>query len=180
MQSGKYFVDLLCSVSGKNKVTAYHAQPPGEDSLPLPSDRAFVSQTKKGKSVSTGYIDTKNEGISQAGEVRRYGRSSTGAPVNQFYLKQDGTVYVSNAQGSYTLYPDGSLNATNQSGGSIQLLANGDIMLNGVLFPLAGGIIPDAVGIDMANGGDIIYPAFVVGTHRHPITVPGITDEPVA
>lgn len=173
LQSGKYFVDMLVSVSGKNKINAYHLQPPGEDSLPLPSDRAFVSPTKKGKSVIAGYMDTKNQGISQGGEVRRYGRNSAGAIVSQIYQKNDGTIYANNAQGSFTLNPDGSFVAANQEGGAIQMLANGDVMINGVLFPLAGGIIPDSVGIDMAtNGGDINFGDFTTRTHIHVLDIP--------
>jgi hypothetical protein len=108
-----------------------------------------------------------------AGEKRIYGRDAAGAVINQFHLKRDGTVVTTNPASTVTQSPSGLITMENSAGGAIKLLANGDVMLNGILFPLAGGIIPDSVGIDMAtNGGDIDYGDFTTRTHIHILDIP--------
>jgi hypothetical protein len=61
------------------------------------------------------------------------------------WLKNDGSVAVGNAQASVNISMDGLINLLNASG-SIQLLANGNAVINGVVFTPQGKIIAPAGG----------------------------------
>ncbi len=172
--AGKFFAAVKSHTGGQYNLTPKIFSAGGDDAPPLPGDNNYLGETSRpGRWAALGFIDGKNAGVALAGEKRIYGRDASGNIVNQFYLKRDGTVVSTNAGSTVTQTPSGLVTIENPAGGAIKLLANGDIMLNGVLFPLAGGIIPDAVGIDMAtNGGDIAFPAFTVGTHIHILDIP--------
>lgn len=172
--AGKFFAAVKTHTGGGYNLTPKIFSAGGDDAPPLPGDSDYLAPTgRPGQFAALGFIDTKNAGVALAGEKRIYGRDAAGAIVNQFYLKRDGTIYASNAGGSMNISPNGAIVLTNISGGAIHILPSGDVMINGILFPLAGGIIPDAVGIDMAtNGGDIDYGDFTTRTHIHILDIP--------
>lgn len=61
------------------------------------------------------------------------------------WLKKDGSIAVGNAQASVNISMDGLINLLNASG-SIQLLANGNAVINGVVFTPQGKITAPAGG----------------------------------
>lgn len=61
------------------------------------------------------------------------------------WLRRDGSIAVGNAQGSVNIGVDGLINIFNASG-SIQLLANGNAVINGIIFTPQGRITPPPGG----------------------------------
>ena len=75
------------------------------------------------------------------------------------WLKNDGTIIASNENGLIDLNPDGSGSMTNGNG-SLQLQANGDLNLNGVIIAANGDVtVPSSLTL---NGKEL-------DAHNHPI-----------
>lgn len=90
-----------------------HLQPLGDDSKPLPQDDGWSDRTSaNGNDVYLGAFDYDNK-IAEPGEKRTYARNDEGDPVNQVYLKKDGTIIIANDSYSKTINPDGSWVETN-------------------------------------------------------------------
>ena len=88
-----------------------HFSDPGDDSQPLAGDYAVtVSVQRSGGEVCTGYIDTRNAQTAGPGEKRLYSRSAGGSQVAEVWLRNEGTVRVTNGSGSLILSPDGTVN----------------------------------------------------------------------
>lgn len=70
--------------------------PPGVDSRPLDKDICFTEDsedTQGGKDI-LGFIDPKNEPVSEKGEFRAYARDADGNIVGILYLKKDGSAVI--------------------------------------------------------------------------------------
>lgn len=154
---------------GGSIITATHFSTPGEDSTPLTTDSVVVVDIQgSGKKAAVGYVDPKNSKKSTAGEKRIYGRDpDTGSEVNEVWLKEDGSVIISNSNGSFELKIDGSIKGINGSG-SFELEAAGDFVVNGAKITAAGDVV-SATGKSLS-------------THTHPInsgsSAPGPTGAP--
>jgi len=102
-------VNIIAESTDDDPQTLELALPPGVDALPLPGD---VVVTAPGGSTGTeqavGFIDPKNEGKAAEGEHRAFGRNASGAIVNDWHLKGDGTIRGSNGGGWFEFGADGS------------------------------------------------------------------------
>jgi len=87
--------------------------PGGTDAPPLPQDyAAAVDYPGTGRVDVVGFLDPKNAGIAQGGEWRVYGRNADGSPNGaEIYLKRDGSVVISNNNGSLEISPLGAVTA---------------------------------------------------------------------
>ena len=157
--------DVKCNPGGGANITAEHFAPPGEDSFPLTTDVALtVPRTGSGREAAVGYLDPSSEQKAEEGEKRIYARDSSGAEVAEVWLKNDGTIILENDEADITISPDGTTTSTvgslsftltpagtstlTNGSGTIQLLANGDVDINGVIIT-AAGTITTAAGIDL-------------------------------
>lgn len=117
--------DIKLDAGGGDIRTATHAQGSGDDAVPLPGDYTINVQIDRSGGVFTvGFIEPDATQAAQAGERRLYSRGSDRVEVAQIWLKNDGTILVSNDNGSFTLNPDGSQKMLNDSG-SHELRADG-------------------------------------------------------
>ncbi len=183
---GVFVSEAKINPDGGSNITAPHFADAGSDSHPLPTDYVATTTIRgSGREAATGYADPLNEGKSEPGEARIYGRDSDGAPVNEVWLKGDGTVTAANDNGHIELKPDGGselvgpLNTFEirvdggikgfNAAGFFELLPNGNFVVNGLIITAAGAIV-SAGGIDL-------------DTHVHPIiggsSAPGPTGAPV-
>lgn len=150
--------DVTIDTGGGNNNTAEHFAPPGDDSFPLKTDYAAVADVPRGGGkVVTGYVDPINTPVAQEGDKRVYGRNpADGFLANQVWLKNDGSVLVSNDNGSVLLRADGgsivttpnstldakadgSIKGANGSG-SFELQTGGDMDINGCIIDTTGAI----------------------------------------
>lgn len=167
VSNGIQFSDVKMNPDGGSNITGEHFSSPGNDSPPLPGDTAVtVGIPRTGGQVPVGYIDTENEGVAVPGEVRIYGRDSSGNIVNEVWLRADGSVLISNANGSFELKADGSIIGQN-SAGSFELEVSGDFVVNGATITALGDVVT-ALGRSL-------------DTHVHPgvTTGPSNTGPPV-
>jgi hypothetical protein len=145
-------------LGGDDPISAELALAPGDDSPPLAGDVASTTgDGGTGTEFATGFQDTKNAGTAQPGEKRFYGRDADGNVVNEYWLKGDGSVSI-----------------TNKAGGSIVMGADGVISLNGFKIDLSGNAAtPGKVDVDgevtaMAQGA-----AIELSQHVHPDAMGG-------
>lgn len=154
-QNGANVSDVIVNPGGGANITAEHFADPGDDSFPLTTDYAVAVQTiRKGGMALAGYVDPINSPKAQAGEKRIYARDSGGASICEIWLKADGSILVSNDQGSIELASGGDINIMN-SGGHITMASGGDIDLNGVTIDASGNVsmpaLLDVAGKDFAT-----------------------------
>jgi hypothetical protein len=114
--------------------TPEHYQPAGDDAKPLRGDYAAISGDDEGS--SSGSIVAFHDPVdanrkAAAGEKRIYARSSSGQLVGDVWLKGDGTMVMQNH-----LAP---------LGGRFEMMANGDVVINGVTITAAGDVISKTV-----------------------------------
>lgn len=101
---------------GAGEITIEHMGAPGDDSLPLDSDRVVGIPTGgTGRVVAGGYADTENEGVAVKGEKRLYSRDSEGDVRATLYLKKDGTIEIENAGVTVRLEDGGAVEINNGS-----------------------------------------------------------------
>jgi hypothetical protein len=107
-RNGAKVGDVKSNPGGSANITAEHMGPSGDDSPPFPSDSlgAFAVEGT-GRFVAGGYADPVNEGVANPGEVRRYARDGVGSIVATIYMKADGTITISNDNGSFAMAPSG-------------------------------------------------------------------------
>jgi len=158
VKNGANVSDVTIDTGGGNNNTAEHFAPPGDDSFPLKTDYALAASIPRGAGkVVTGYIDPINTPVAQEGDKRVYARNpADGSPVNQVWLKNDGSVLISNDNGSVLLRADGgsivttpnstldakadgSIKGANGSG-SFELKTSGDMDINGCVIDATGNI----------------------------------------
>ncbi len=143
MFSGANVTDVKVDIGGGDIRTAHHYSSPGDDSNPLTSDYAIVGDIpQSGGKVAHGYLDPINAPVANEGDKRIYGRSANGSTVNQVWLKNDGSVLISNDNGNMTM------------------AVNGDFLINGVTIKANGDlIVPTSLTL---NGKEL-------DLHTHPI-----------
>lgn len=124
LRNGAKLSDVKLDPGGGANLTAEHFADAGDDSHPLPGDYvATVGIPRDGGQAAVGYADTINDPKAAAGEKRIYGRdASTGAAVNEVWLKADGSVMIAN------------------SNGAIELKADGSVDINGAIISVAGEV----------------------------------------
>lgn len=136
--------DVKIDMGGGDNKTAQHFSAPGDDSFPLKTDYVLASDiARNGGKVVHGYLDPINNPEALEGDKRIYGRDPiNGVAVNQVWLKSDGSILISNANGSALIMP------------------NGDFSVNGVTITVNGDIIaPNSL---LLSGKEI-------AGHDHPI-----------
>ena len=145
--------------------------PAGNDSLPLPSDYAFiVPRPKSGQYVVLGYLDPNAPQAAAQGEQYQYARDADGNIVATMWQKQDGTVIIWNEKATWTMAADGAITSANESStvaqaadgsitqsngsGSIALGADGIVTINGATIDTTGkmtsptGVVTPSAVID--------------------------------
>jgi hypothetical protein len=169
-RNGAKLSDVKLDPGGGANITGEHFADPGDDSHPLPGDYAVtVGIPRNGGQVPVGHADIVNDPESQPGEAGKYGRDpSTGQRVNRIRCKSDGSVIMSNDNGSFEVKADGSIIGIGP-GGQFELEAGGDFVVNGARITAAGNVLT-ALGRSL-------------DLHVHPITggssSPGPTGPPV-
>lgn len=158
-RNGANISDVKVDPGGGPNVTAEHMADAGDDSHPLVTDYvALNSDSGSGREMVIGYLDPINTPKALVGDKRIYARiPNTGLAVVEVWLKNDGEAFISNANGSVTLRPDGgtivttpqstfdvaadgSINGDNGNG-SFELQAGGDFSVNGVTIDQSGNVI---------------------------------------
>lgn len=118
------FLSVKSDTGGGVNLTGPILGPPGDDSTPLPGDRAILVPVQgSGAIVCVGTADTKNQGETAPGEKRIYSRNSAGEIVAAVHMKADGSIGISaageidlngikiSATGSITFPPTASVTA---------------------------------------------------------------------
>lgn len=137
---------------GKDNRTLPHFSAPGDDAFPLPGDYVQgVAQTGTGRDSAVGYIDPKKVQKTQAGDKRIYSRrADTGELIAEMWLKNDGTVIITNSNGIFTLE------------------AGGNVVINGATIDTAGNITsPSSI-----SAPSIIVAGKELAGHTHPAGSP--------
>jgi len=141
--------DVTVDRGGADNRTLQHCSAPGDDSFPLAGDYVqTVEQAGTGRDSATGYIDPKNDQTATPGDKRIYARdATTGDQVAEVWLKSDGTITGSNANGNF------------------ELQAGGDFVVNGVTIDTAGNITSPST----IRGNTITQTSndVTLGTHNH-------------
>lgn len=100
--------EVVVDEGGGELVRADHVEPAGDDSQPLPGDKAVtVDAPGAGGQQAVAYYDAKNAGKAGPGEKRIYARDAGGNVVASWWLKSDGSVELENAGGIWKFSPDG-------------------------------------------------------------------------
>jgi len=136
-RNGANVSDVKVDPGGGYNVTVEHYSAPGDDSHPLTTDYVHInSNERSGGENAIGYLDPLNAGVAQPGDKRIYARDAdTGLTVVSWWLKNDGSAILANALGS------------------IELLADGSVNINGVIIDSSGNmIIPASL---VLNGKEI-------------------------
>lgn len=164
VRNGANVADVQADTGGSYDLTFEDYPPSGDDSPPLPSDSVGgVEVQGTGRVITSGYVDTRNAGIAEGGEVRRYARSSDGTIISSVYQRKDGSVTIENDKGSMSLGAGGAISGKNAQGsfelsdagafdvkptafsvtiggGSISMDASGALVLNNVQIPINGDL----------------------------------------
>ena len=148
--SGVKYSEVKGDDGGGNIRTAEHYGPVGDDSVPLLTDKAIgVEIPRTGGIAIVGYLDPLNDGVAQAGEKRTFARDlNSGDIVCNVYLKNDGSIIGTNANGSF------------------ELEAGGDFIINGLTIDSSGNISGSGT---ISMSGDIASGAISLLGHKHPI-----------
>lgn len=146
VNDGGHGADVKVDPNGGSPVTAPHFACPGDDSFPLAGDYvALEDSSGSGAEQATGYADVRNAGKARAGEKRIYARDASGATVVEVWLKNDGSIVISNASGSFTLAPSGV------------------VAINGVTIDAQGNI---------STTGEVTAKGIALSTHVHTSAAP--------
>lgn len=87
---GEQVIGVKFDPGGEDTAIADHVAPAGIDAPPLQDDYVGVTQgAGTGRWVVLGYVDPKNEGIANPGEVRLYSRDSDGAVLVTLRMAAD-------------------------------------------------------------------------------------------
>ena len=123
--NGVRLSDVKVDPGGGANITGEHFSDAGDDSHPLSTDYAAVILVRRsGGAAIVGYADPINDPVAGPGEKRIYGRDSSGAAVNEVWLKSDGSVMISNELGGAELKADGEL----LHGSGAKITADGDVV----------------------------------------------------
>lgn len=107
---------------GGDTLRAGHFTDPGIDAAPLPGDVAAVEGSSgTGSGQVTGYQDPETKPEAAGGEIRIYSRSAPGVVAAKVWVKKSGEILITNGTGTFTLNPDGTVEA---NGAVIDLTGN--------------------------------------------------------
>jgi hypothetical protein len=139
-----FLSEVKSALSGSNhNRTVAHFSAPNEDSAPLPGDfELVIKQRGTGRYAVVGYADTVNAKKSEGGEKRLFSRNAGGTEVAELWLKNDGSIRLSNAFGYFELKPDGSV----ESNGAKITLIGDFITASGVSLMLHTHAVTTAPG----------------------------------
>lgn len=142
VRNGAKLSDVKLDPGGGPNITGEHFADAGDDSHPLSTDYAATTRIPRdGGQVPVGYADPLNNPKATPGDKRIYGRDpSTGLVVNEVWLKSDGSVFISNANGSFELKPTGAIKGLNAAG-FFELESGGDFVANGAKMLTDGDVI---------------------------------------
>lgn len=171
--------DIKLDTGGGDIRTATHAQGSGDDAAPLPGDYAVNVQIDRSGGVFTvAFVEPDAAQAAQAGERRVYSRGANRVEVAQIWLKNDGTILVSNDNGSYTLNPSGAQKLLNASGsyelrangsqrsensaGHYELQVGGTVEINGATIDPSGNIVATSV-----SAPSIVVDGKELKNHKH-------------
>lgn len=97
-RNGANISDVKVDPGGGPNVTGEHFSAPGDDSHPLPNDYAILVAVRgSGRKSVVGYADPVNPPEALDGEVRRYARDDSGAPVSYLWLRNTGILELNGA-----------------------------------------------------------------------------------
>lgn len=143
VDQGGHGVDVKCDPGGGPNVTAPHFTNPGVDAQPLPGDSAALEDSSgTGAEHATGFADTKSAGRAGPGELRIYARDQSGEVTGELWLQGDGTIV-----------------ATNSSGGALTLSSDGVVSVSGDSDAPALASVMDAIFRKLAVGVPAAVPA---------------------
>ncbi len=110
-RSGVPVADVQVTPFGPgSSLTPEQMLPAGVDSAPLLGDLALaVDVLGSGRAIAAAYADPVNAGVATSGEFRAYSRDAQGTVAVEIHLKADGSVFISNAAGSFELGVDGAV-----------------------------------------------------------------------
>lgn len=90
-------VDVVVDMGGGQTNPAELALPPGDDSKPLPGDKAALADgPSAGSKRAVAFFDTVTESKSAPGEKRIYGRDADGNTVCEIWWKNSGEIKITN------------------------------------------------------------------------------------
>lgn len=148
--------DVKVDAGGGNNRTAEHFDGPGADAFPLTTDWVTASDVEgTGRESVLGYLDPINTPKAAKGERRIYGRDpSDGAEVCTVWAKNDGTVVISNENGTFELSPGGT------------------VTINGVTIDPSGNITsPTTIkGLNLEGTASVKAAGKDLAGHTHAIT----------
>lgn len=125
-----------------NNLSADIYGPSGDDSQPLPGDYvAMLRLPGQNRFVSVGVIDPMNTDQSLPGEKRLYSRDGDGVIVASLWLKNDGSVLLTNDNGSLELQSSGDIIAN-----TVTIDTSGNITTSGTI---TGGQVQTSAGKDL-------------------------------
>lgn len=130
-ENGDKVSEVTVDPGGGANISGVNYSPAGDDSQPLPEDFA-VAVPIDGTGVNTivGYLDINNDQKSGAGEKRIYARDANGNSVVELWLKNDGSVVLSN------------------DNGSVELKTNGKVEANGAIIDTTGDVTtPEGISL---------------------------------
>jgi len=100
LRNGVTNTDITVDPGGGANITEEQFQPTGTDSQPLPGDYVIgVSVKSTGRKTAIAFLDPANAPQSGPGEHRTYSRDSSGTPVTEIWLKNDGSIMINNDNG---------------------------------------------------------------------------------
>jgi hypothetical protein len=107
-RNGVTNTDINVDPGGGANVTIEQMHPSGTDSRPLPGDYvAGISIKSTGRKIAIGFIDPSNTPKTNPGEHRIYSRDTSGTPVTEIWLKNDGSININNDNGFINITPAG-------------------------------------------------------------------------
>lgn len=112
VRNGAKLSESKVNTGGGFIINAEHFASPGDDSYPLAGDIVNIvplPRSSGNDGVATGYADVKNTKKAQPGDKRIYSRTAEGIAISEVWLKNTGEIVVSNANGTFTLEPGGTI-----------------------------------------------------------------------
>ena len=172
VRNGVSIRDVKLGLGGGNNVTGEEFSSSGDDSPPLENDNVLaVAIEQTGRVAVVGYVDTQNAPLANNGERRLYSRDSSGEIRAVIWLRNDGSISLSNENGEMSIAEDGALSLQNENG-AMSMDANGTINLNGVTIDPDGTM--DINGVGISSSGAVDVPASLkvatkeLAGHTHP------------
>ena len=154
LDNGDKAIVIEIKLNGGQIVTVPQFANAGINSKPCIDDYVVVTDTIGDTGFAVvGYLDRQNVSVSKDGEIRLVGRGMSGNEMCQVYLKQDGSVTVSNDLSSITMDELGTIESKTGPG-SIKMDAVGNILITSG----PGSIVMTPAGVVTINGKLAIAP----------------------